>query len=136
MFFFFVEIIAFSRFCVSSVTQSVNCEKKLDSFLNNSNNIYRNKIRSSSAYKFLSKTEVGISPKERASLQTTQTFGGEIMKLSYRGIEYCQSSAVITGKVDKNLGKYRGQKIQIVNFDGLPVKQTHSSRIYRGVSYS
>ena len=58
------------------------------------------------------------------------------MKLSYRGIQYSQPRAAISGMIDKNLGKYRGQDIQIANFDGLPLKQSNSSRTYRGVSYS
>ena len=58
------------------------------------------------------------------------------MQLSYRGIQYNQPSATVEAKAGMTFGKYRGKYYQISNFDNLSVKQSHSRRIYRGISYN
>ena len=58
------------------------------------------------------------------------------MKLSYRGIQYNQTSNLVNIHYGSVACKYRGANWQEHNLDAVSVKQSHPHLTYRGVSYN
>jgi hypothetical protein len=88
------------------------------------------------------KTEVGealvkpgaLHPKERASIRYI-VLGGELMKLTYRGVSYDYTPPVVEYGQVYGFGKYRGASVGFRSATVPAVEQPSADLTYRGVDY-
>jgi hypothetical protein len=85
-------------------------------------------------------TEVGADPPEGTRpngwIKSLDLFGGDIMKLTYRGVSYDYTPPVVEMKTIDEVGKFRGVDIRFRTVKKAPVQQPTLDLVYRGVAYS
>jgi hypothetical protein len=68
--------------------------------------------------------------------QTLDLFGGDIMKLTYRGVSYDYTPPTVDTATADDSGKFRGVDIRFRTVKKAPVQQPTLDLVYRGVAYS
>jgi hypothetical protein len=63
-------------------------------------------------------------------------FGGDIMKLTYRGVSYDYTPPKVEFTPSNEVGKFRGLDIRFRALKKAPVQQPTLDLVYRGVAYS
>jgi len=70
------------------------------------------------------------------SIYYVDLFGGDIVKLTYRGISYDYTPPTVEITPSDEVGKFRGLDIRFRTLKKVPVQQPTLDLVYRGAAYS